>query len=271
MKKEKSMKTTIFYFSATGNSLSLTRSLANELGNCEIVSIAKAIRNETIEVTTPKIGLVFPVFAWGLPRIVTEFVNKLTFKEKPYIFAITTCVAIPGNTLKELQKLLWHKGADLNAGFVVRAGRSSLMKLNSLDKIIIRIDRQRKKLKNGEARLTELVTVIKNLELHRPETSSWSANLFGSMFHNLALRSFKSIDSTFVIKDSCTGCGNCSRLCPRSNIVIENNLPTFLHNCELCHACIQWCPNFAIQHPNFDATLKQYHNPAIQMKDLILA
>lgn len=262
------MKTTIFYFSATGNSLSLTRNLADELGDCEIVSIAKAINNQTIKITTPRVGIVFPVFAWGMPRIVEEFVSKLSFSGKPYIFAIATCVAIQGNTLKDFKKALRLKGADLNAGFAVKAGRSSLIQLNSLDNIIIKLDRHRLKIKTAKDRMPEIVTKIERLAKHKPETSSWAANIFGSVFHGLAIKTFKNIDSAFVVEDSCKGCGNCAKLCPRSNIVIENGRPVFLHNCELCHACIQWCPNFAIKHPNFDNSLKQYSNPAIRMNDM---
>jgi len=50
------METTLFYFSVTGNSLSLTRNLANELGNCEIVSIAKAVNSETIKVINAELA-----------------------------------------------------------------------------------------------------------------------------------------------------------------------------------------------------------------------
>jgi ferredoxin len=264
------METTIFYFSATGNSLSLTRYLANELGDCEIVPIAKAINNQTVKITSPRVGIVFPVFAWGMPRIVEEFVSKLSFSGKPYIFAIATCVAIQGNTLKVLKKALRLKGADLNAGFAVRSGRSSLMQLNALDNIIIKLDRHRLRIKTAEDRIPEMVAKIETLAKHKPETSSWAANIFGSMFHGLAVSTFKNIDANFVVEDSCIGCGNCAKLCPRSNIVIENGKPVFLHNCELCHACIQWCPNFAIKHPNFDNSLKQYRNNSVKMTEMII-
>lgn len=263
------METTIFYFSATGNSLSLSRNLANELGNCEIVPIAKAVKNETIKITSPRVGIIFPVFAWGMPRIVEEFVSKLSISGKPYIFAIATCVAIQGNTLKDLKKALRLKGADLNAGFAVKAGRSSLMKLNSLDNIIIKLDHHRLRIKIAEARMSEMVAKIEQLVRHKPETSSWTANIFGSMFHGLAVKTFKNIDTNFVVEDSCIGCGNCTKLCPRSNIVLKNGRPTFLHNCELCHACIQWCPNFAIKHPNFDNSLNQYRNNSVKMSEMI--
>lgn len=264
------METTIFYFSATGNSLSLARNLANELINCELVPIAKAITKESIVVSTPRIGIVFPVFAWGMPRIVEEFVNKLTFIGKPYIFAIATCVAIQGNSLKDLRKAFRQKGADLNAGFAVKSGRSSLMRLNSLDKIIIKLDRNRLRLRPAEDRLPMITAKIEKLGVHRPETSSLAANIFGSIFHGLALKTFRSIDHSFFVEDSCSGCGNCSKICPRSNIVIEEGRPTFLHNCEFCHACIQWCPNFSIKQPNFDRSLKQYRNNSVKMSDLLI-
>jgi len=264
------METTIFYFSATGNSLSLTLNIANELGNCEVVSIAKAVCNETIEITSHRVGIVFPVFAWGMPRIVEEFVSKLSFSSNPYIFAIATCVAIQGNTLKTLRNALRQKGVDLNAGFAVKAGRSSLMKLNSLDNIIIKLDRYRLRIKTAEDRMPEMVAKIEKLAKNKPETSSWTANIFGSMFHGLALKTFKNIDSDFVVEDSCKGCGNCAKLCPRSNIVIEKQRPVFLHNCEFCHACIQWCPNFAIKHSDFDRSLKQYHNNTVKMSEMII-
>lgn len=264
------MTTNIYYFSATGNSLNVSLHLAKNLGDCNLIPISQAVRNESVEITSSRIGIIFPVFAWGMPRIVEEFVDKLSFNNKPYIFAIVTCVAIQGNTLKDIRKQLRLKGVDLDAGFAVKSGRSSLMQLNALDKIIIKLDRQRLRIKTAEDRMLEMEDKIKNLSKHKPETSSWIANIFGSMFHGVAINTFKEIDNSFVVDDSCKGCGNCAKVCPRSNIVIENNRPIFQHNCELCHACIQWCSNFAIKHPNFDTTLKQYRNPTIQITDLII-
>jgi ferredoxin len=265
------METTIFYFSATGNSLSLTRNLANELGNCEVVSIAKAIRNDTIEVKTPKVGFIFPVFAWGMPRIVEEFIQKLSISKQSYVFAIATCVAIPGNTLKDLKKLLQTKGIRLQAGFVTRSGRSSLMKLNALDKVIMQLDTRKRKIKFFDERLPELASSIRTMAKKSPETSNWTANVFGSFFHKMGISAFKNMDAQFIVNDNCSQCGTCAKVCPRNNIELLANGPTFRHNCELCHACIQWCPKFAIRHSNFDANPKQYRNPSVLLKDIITA
>ena len=264
------MKTILYYFSATGNSLSITRKLSSELGNCEIVPIAKAIKEETVEAQTDKVGFIFPVYAWGMPRIISEFIQKINISKDSYVFAIASCVAIQGNTLRDLKNELQKKGINLKAGFVVSGGRSSLMNLNMLDKIIIAIDRQRNKIKSFDERMTDIVKAINNNERRKIETSSFGANIFGSMFHNMAIKSFASIDSQFIVGESCKGCGNCAKICPRSNILLENNRPSFKNNCEFCHSCIQWCPNFSIKHPNFDSTLKQYRNPEIKLKDMMI-
>ncbi|MBI9052645.1 MAG: EFR1 family ferrodoxin [Bacteroidales bacterium] len=264
------MKTTIYYFSATGNSLHLAQNLNSKIEECKLVSIAKEILHESIESSTERIGFIFPVYAWGAPRIVIDFIKKLIIKNKPYVFAIATCVGIPAKTLIEIQNELKKIGSNLDAGFVVKSECSSLMKKNSLDKIIIGLDKKRKSIKTADDRLNEIVKNIENIEKHNPETSSFVANIFGSKFHSLGLDFFKTADESFIINNECNNCGICVKVCPRQNINLENGKLQFNHNCELCHACIQWCPKFAISHPNFDSNLSQYHHPEIQLNQMLI-
>jgi ferredoxin len=264
------MKTTLFYFSATGNSLALTRNLANKIGNCEIVNIAKANRESSVKIVDGNIGFIFPVYAWGMPRIVAEFIEKLKCQETPeYVFAIVTCVAIQGNTLQDLKILLKKNQIPLHAGFSVKAPSASMMKLNSLDTIIMKLDKQRFKTITAIERVDELARLINNKTHNNLETSSFLANIFGSKMHKPGVNIFKTKDQEFEIQSSCTNCGTCTRVCPRQNITIENGKPVFHQNCELCHACIQWCPNFAIRHKDFDPERNQYHNSEIKLQDIL--
>jgi len=264
------MKTTIFYFSATGNSLHFAKQLAKGLHADKMISISEVIENNPLETSAERVGLVFPVYAWGPPRIVVDFLRKLTLKGKPYIFSIATCVGIPAKTLVTVKNELRRKGADLDAGFVIRAERSSLMKMNALDKIIIALDKKRKSLQTGNERLREVFTTVRELRKHKPETSSWAANIFGTLFHDKGIDYFKSAAGSFKVSGDCKGCGICVRVCPRANINLLKGVPSFGDNCEFCHACIQWCPEFAISHPDFDTELPQYTNPEVRVNELVI-
>ena len=71
-----SMKTTIYYFSGTGNSLKVAKDIAAELKDTEIIQICK--NNMGINNTTSnKIGIVFPVYVSGMPLLVKEFIEKI--------------------------------------------------------------------------------------------------------------------------------------------------------------------------------------------------
>ena len=86
------MQTTILYFSATGNSIVIARKLAKNMENAEVISIAKIMKNDTIKVYSEKIGIIIPVYAWGAPRIVMEFLNRIELNHNQYIFAIAPII-----------------------------------------------------------------------------------------------------------------------------------------------------------------------------------
>gem|GEM_PF-2304314 len=69
-------KTTIFYFSGTGNSLWIARDLARQLGNTEIFSMVDWDINQH-NIDSQVIGLIFPVHMWGVPKRVLDFLDRL--------------------------------------------------------------------------------------------------------------------------------------------------------------------------------------------------
>ena len=97
------MKTKIFYFTGTGNSLSVARDIGNELEDAELVSIPGVV-NGNIESDDPAVGIVFPVYMWGMPNMVVDFIQKLKISRDQYIFAVATCAGQPGESLVQLKK-----------------------------------------------------------------------------------------------------------------------------------------------------------------------
>jgi ferredoxin/flavodoxin len=266
-RKELPMETKIFYFSTTGNSLNLARALSDGLGGAELISIPAAMGLPTV-VRAEKVGFVVPVYAWGLPSIVVEFLKDLKLEGKPYVFGIATCGGTPGRTLLELRKLLRKAGADLHAGFACREGANTVAADPGFVTYIRRINKRI--YQPGSERLPEMLSVIRGNKAHKPDTSTFGINCFGAMMHGMVSMmagKLKSTDANYSVDGHCAGCRTCERICPRGNIKVEGNGPVWRHNCEMCNACIQWCPQQAIHVAN---ETRRYHNPAIKAQDLIL-
>ena len=62
----------ILYFTATGNSLYIAKSLAKSIGG-EIYSIPQLVKEGTFEFNDDKIGIVFPLHAWAVPPLYRKF------------------------------------------------------------------------------------------------------------------------------------------------------------------------------------------------------
>ena len=90
---------TIFYFTATGNSLAVAKRVGGEL-----ISIPKALKDGESGYEDDVIGFVFPDFDGSLPRIMTKFMKSKKFKAD-YFFAIATYGFLPGNTIRDFTKL----------------------------------------------------------------------------------------------------------------------------------------------------------------------
>ena len=261
------MKTKIFYFTGTGNSLSVARDIGNELEDAELVSIPAVVDGDIRE-DIPVIGIVFPVYMWGIPNMVVDFVEKLKINSDQYVFAVATCAGQPGETLVQLQKMLQNKDINLHAGFAVRETANTIQEDNIFIKIAMLIERNNKITKSGKERLSEMVEVITNKKKHEPETSSLMLNKFGKFVYGMAISRINTMGQ-FWADEKCSMCLNCQRICPSNNIETVNNKPHWNQNCEFCQACVQWCPKEAVHIKNEDPK-RRYHNHEIKIKDMMI-
>ena len=68
---------TIFYFTGTGNSLAVAKGIAGDSG--KLISIPQVIDSCTTEYKDDCIGIVFPVYGFRAPFMVTDFKSRLHF------------------------------------------------------------------------------------------------------------------------------------------------------------------------------------------------
>ncbi len=262
------METTIYFYSATGNSLTYARAVAKEVGGARIEPLAR-YRQTPARPGTPRVGIFFPIIAWGPPRTVNEFVSKIDLEGVRYVFAVTPCGGTAAGALLRLRKALRARGADLHAGFIVRS--SSYLEMQGKQAAMIkRIERLSGRPFGTEAeRLPEIAEAIRQERRVRPERNALPGAILGNFSHGKAAPMFKTMDAAYKVAPACTGCGTCVRVCPRQNISREGGKTTWHHDCEFCGACAAWCPQHAIGFDGNVAPTKK-HNPAVAVSDFYL-
>ncbi|MCD8165343.1 MAG: EFR1 family ferrodoxin [Bacteroides sp.] len=126
----------IFYFSATGNSLQVAKAIARAQEE-ELISVTECFKKGTFEFTLrqdEKIGFVFPVYFYGLPTIITQFIGRLKLNNYylQYIFAICTCGGSSGHALYRLRTEIARKHLWFNYGNTILLPDNYILLFNLL-------------------------------------------------------------------------------------------------------------------------------------------
>lgn len=259
------MNTTLYYFTGTGNSLKVARYLKEELENCELVPIAKAMHEEQLTSTTKKVGFVFPLYYYGLPKIIYDFVNRINLDSTNYIFAVVTRAGdVDGVPLILLEKILRNKSKTLSAGFFVMMPGNFILASSTISE-----DVKKDLLKRAETKSKEISEIVKdnkkNLEIEIIEGKKYRYERGNLKFHKVVHNG----DESFFADESCNSCGICEKICPVNNIILIDGKPQWQHKCQQCLACINYCPEDSIQYGKNTIGRKRYHHPEITIKDLI--
>jgi flavodoxin/NAD-dependent dihydropyrimidine dehydrogenase PreA subunit len=259
------MKTILYYFSGTGNTLMLARLLAKELGDTEIINIVSC-NGPTPAAEADAIGILFPVYAFGLPKIMYKFVkNSLQIADDTYVFSLTNYGSAGGpEALRQLKALFKNKGSRLNAGFGL-AMPSNYIPLGGAESH----NKQNKRFLAAAEKINQIAKIIKA----RPKNYFYKKSripLFISNFlYKFFFRNYGKDAKKFYVNDNCGACESCANICPVQNIKMVQKRPSWSDNCEQCMACLQWCPAVAIHRKGVPETRHRYQNPGIEIHDLI--
>jgi Pyruvate/2-oxoacid:ferredoxin oxidoreductase delta subunit len=245
---------TIFYFTSTGNCLAVAKKFGGNL-----ISIPQVVDSENLHYKDDVIGIVFPIYGFGTPKMVGKFLDKVKI-EAEYTFAIGTYGNMPGPAMKNLQKK-----AEKN-GYRFDYANQLLMVDNFLP--IFEMDAQRKKLpkKQVEKNLTLILNDVKNRK-HKKA----SAGIIGQILTPIIAKMTVSDDyaKKFSVNGKCNKCRVCAKVCPAKNISVTENV-IFGKICEGCLACAHLCPQNAIQLKG-QRSEKRWLNPEVSLKEMIEA
>jgi len=256
----------IFYFSGTGNSLYAARAIAQAQGE-SLVSIALEMKKKTTDrIYTPgeneTIGFVYPIYAWGAPRIVLDFIRSMCVTSgKKYIFSIGTCGSNEGYSTKQLRKVLMKTGMELSSAFSISMPSNYIIGDDVESKVI-----QEEKLRKATERLEQINDVITSRKLDVFELLPGSRPWINTTLINPLFNKFAMSTKPFYATDACIQCGLCEQKCPVQSITLQPQ-PVWGKACTQCLACINRCPVHAIQYGKVTQNRARYTHPELKDSD----
>ena len=234
----------ILYFSATGNSEYVAKRIATDTNDIT-VSITDCYKKQifSFDEEYKTLGIVTPTYSWGLPVIVTEFLQRLDLSHKPdYLFFIATYGTTPGQTGRFGDNILAPKGLTLSAKFSVKMPDTwtPIFDLSNKEKVQ-RINEK------AEPEIDYIIKQVKNFadgDFMKNKLPYPLAKIGHNIEYDLMRKT-----KHFSVEDNCIGCGLCAKNCPVSAIQIKDRKPEWVkEQCVMCLSCLHHCPKFAIQY-----------------------
>jgi ferredoxin len=207
---------TLFCFTSTGNSLYTAQKIGERIGGAVL-----PMSGENVACHDTVIGFVFPVFFWGLPRMVERFILNMQITNKDaYVFGVATSGGPVFGVLGQLKTLLKAKGVSLHYGARLISVSNYLPNNEDNDS-----EAFRQKIDQKIVKIAEEIAIRKTNRI-----------MAFTPLNKLIYRYYPNehSDQHFTITSQCSGCATCQKVCPADNIVIKNSQPCFLHRCEHC-------------------------------------
>ena len=237
------MKTIIYVFSGTGNTLKVAGLYRKNLGEEDTEIYRVFGKNERVPDPNgyDAVGFAYPIHAFNAPKPMLDFCKNLP-KVDPGKYSFILKTSGEGLHLNDCssQKVI---GTLKKKGFDIALERHIVMPYNM---IFRHTDGMAKQMWIYAHALAELncreIAARKKEKVRQPLYKTWYAPLFRieQPFARLHGKLFK------ADKEKCVGCGLCVKNCPMENIRIEDGKAKFGGNCALCMACSFFCPTDAV-------------------------
>ena len=261
------MRTEIFYFSGTGNTLLLAQELNKALNTGSDSSTLSAIadfpQGTPVSSAADRVLLAFPVYYVDFPEPVRKFLSRLAISPDTKVYTLGTCGANDWGVLASARRQLAAKNLVLAGHFRFVMPDNSIV--FPTEKAV-----QEKLVDSAKAGIGEVARIIRAGESRFDDGSAPFARVVTPVMRWVC-RSALGFTDMKVDAEMCTGCGVCVSVCPMNVISKEGLKPewTDRKNCATCFACIHYCPSKAVrfrkQQPGDDY---QYRNPHISLSEM---
>ena len=289
----------IFYFSGTGNTKWAASKLAAATRE-DLISIAPYMRADDsshnlaepfILKENERLGFVFPVHGWRVPKLVREFISKMmiqrepiqretsdatienkakaddNLKNRPFAYCVCTAGDSIGLTIENLNEVISQNPSLQALGITeVSSSYSLIMPESYIGLPFMDVDPKEREIRKKENAAQELAVVCEEIfdrkeginRLVKGPIPWFFTKVVGGFFENVLIT-----DKRFhVEKDRCVKCGICANVCPVGDIKGgHGEYPVWLHHkdCLTCFTCYHHCPHHAIEFGNQTQKKGQYY------------
>lgn len=257
----------IFYFSGTGNTRWAAVKLASAIQE-RLIDIAEEMRQmkcSGAKYTEPfilkegeRLGFVFPVHGWRVPRLVRDFLSRLQVSQESadhFVYAVCTAGDSIGKTIDNLNDSIAGNTSLASLGIhQVDSAYSLIMPESYVGLPFMDVDPKEKEMRKKNKSSIELDKIIEEVVLRQKgikrlvkgPTPWFFTKVIGGFFEHVLIT-----DKRFhVTADKCVKCGICVNVCPVKDIDGgKGKMPQWLHHddCLTCFCCYHHCPHHAIE------------------------
>ena len=261
----------IFYFSGTGNTKWAASKLASATHE-DLISIAPYMRADDSSHTlaepfilkeNERLGFVFPVHGWRVPKLVREFIGKMKVQRAepdaagslPFTYCVCTAGDSIGLTIENLNEVISQNPSLQALGITeVSSSYSLIMPESYVGLPFMDVDTKEKEIWKKSKSAQELAVICEEIfdrkegvsQLVKGPIPWFFTKVVGGFFENVFIT-----DKRFhVEKDKCVKCGICANVCPVGDIKGgHGEYPEWLHHkdCLTCFTCYHHCPHHAIE------------------------
>lgn len=252
----------IFYFTGLGNTAFVAKKISEALN--DRLSYIPTADPQTQKADGESIGFFFPIYSWGLPVNVLDFIKNLNdsffqeirSKNLP-VYMVCTYGDETGNAPEMLEKILNKRGCELKGVWGVQMPNTYVL-LPGFD--VDSSDVAERKLKRSLVEIDKIVNKIKEKkwgwDVHKGSFPSLRTKLIYPLFKKWGINPTK-----WHFSSSCVRCGKCVKVCPTRNITLREDGPHWSNNCISCLACFHNCPYHAVEYRSITKKKGQYVCP----------
>ncbi|MDF2587139.1 MAG: hypothetical protein K0S41_980 [Anaerocolumna sp.] len=237
-------KVLIHYFSGTGNTYHMVKVIGEKLIQSGYEVVYKNMENK-VQVPIDEYNLhifAYPIYAFGTPSIVLNYMRKLKTNKNSNAAIICTCYEFEGQSLHHTTHLLKLRNFNVTFTDVALYPANWTEIVNPSDEV-----KQKEMIINTDNQLDEFIDKIINTKVTKKKCKPihllWTWFLF-LLFYFLGRRF---LGKLFIADSSCNSCKMCIHNCPVKAIKLNKGKPKWNWKCENCQRCINVCPKKSIQ------------------------